>query len=48
VLVFTEVKIDGDQASVRYRYDVEKVRGTASLKRVDGHWVLKRSSVSEH
>jgi hypothetical protein len=48
VLVFTEIKVDGDQASVRYRYDVEKVRGSASLKRVDGHWVLKRSSVTEH
>lgn len=48
VLVFTEISVDGDQASVRYRYDVEKVRGASSLKKRDGHWVLIRSRVTEH
>lgn len=48
VLVFTEVKIEGDEASVRYRYDVEKVRGATALKRRDGHWVLTRSRLTEH
>jgi hypothetical protein len=48
VLVFTEVKIDGDEASVRYRYDVEKVRGSSSLKRRDGRWVLIRSRLTEY
>ena len=48
VLVFTEIKVEGDEASVRYRYDVEKVRGASSLKKRDGHWVLTRSRVTEH
>lgn len=48
VLVFTEITVDGDEASVRYRYDVEKVRGASALKKRDGHWVLTRSRVTEH
>ena len=48
VLVFTEIKVEGDEASVRYRYDVEKVRGSSTLKRREGHWVLTRSRVTEH
>lgn len=48
VLVFTEVTVDGDEASVRYRYDVEKIHGSASLRRRDGHWLLARSRVTEH
>ena len=47
-IVFTEIQVAGDDASVRYRYDVEKVRGSSTLKRRDGHWVLLRSRVSEH
>lgn len=47
-IVFTEIQVTGDEASVRYRYDVEKVRGASSLKRRDGQWVLIRSRVSEH
>ncbi|MGC4093550.1 MAG: hypothetical protein QM756_37760 [Polyangiaceae bacterium] len=47
-IAFTEVKITGDEASVRFRYDVEGVRGSASLKRRDKQWVLVRSRVSEH
>ncbi|HET9934683.1 MAG TPA: hypothetical protein VFQ35_28455 [Polyangiaceae bacterium] len=46
-IVFTEIQVGGDDASVRYRYDVEKVRGSSTLKRRDGHWVLVRSRVSE-
>jgi hypothetical protein len=48
VIVFTELKIAGDDASVRYRYDVEKVRGSSTLKRRDKQWVLVRSRVTEH
>lgn len=47
VLVFTEIKVDGDAANVRYRYDVENVRGTSAFKRRDGRWVLTRSRVTE-
>ncbi len=48
VIVFMEVKVEGDEANVRYRYDVEKVRGSSTLKHRDGHWVLTRSRVTEH
>ncbi len=48
LLLFTEIQVSGDEASVRYRYDVEKVRGASTLRKRDGHWVLSRSRVSEH
>lgn len=48
IIVFSELSIEGDEASVRYRYDVEKLRGSATLQRREGHWVLKRSRVTEH
>jgi hypothetical protein len=47
-VVITDVQIEGDEASVRYRYDVEKLRGSASFKRRDGRWGLTRSRVTEH
>jgi hypothetical protein len=46
-LVFTEVDVKKDTASVRYRYDVEGVRGACSLERRDGRWNLKKSRVAE-
>jgi hypothetical protein len=46
-LVFTEVDVKKDTASVRYRYDVEGVRGACTLERRDGHWNLKKSRVAE-
>jgi len=48
VLVFTEISVEGDEASVRYRYDVEKVRGSSSLRRKAHGWELSRSRVTEH
>jgi hypothetical protein len=48
VLVFTEIEIKGAEATVRYRYDVEGVRGTATLNKPYGHWVVKQSHVAEH
>jgi hypothetical protein len=47
VLVFTEVDVKKDSASVRYRYDVEGIRGACTLERRDGRWVLKKSRVTE-
>jgi hypothetical protein len=47
VLVFTEVDIKKDTASVRYRYDVEGIRGACTLERRDGRWILKKSRVTE-
>jgi len=46
VIVFTEISVAGENASVRYRYDVEGVRGSATLSKRDGRWVLARSRVT--
>jgi len=46
VIVFTEISVQGESASVRYRYDVEGVRGSATLSKRDGRWVLARSRVT--
>jgi hypothetical protein len=48
VLVFTEVKLSGKKASVRYRYDVEGLRASATLEKVEGRWTLKRSRLTEY
>jgi len=48
LIVFTEINVASNEASVRFRYDVEKVRGSASLERRDKQWVLVRSRVTEH
>jgi hypothetical protein len=47
VLVFTTVEVKGDSATVRYRYDIEGVRGSATLARRDGRWELVNSRVTE-
>ncbi len=47
LLVFTEVDVGKDSASVRYRYDVEGIRGACTLERRDGRWILKKSRVTE-
>jgi hypothetical protein len=46
-LAFMEVDVKKDTASVRYRYDVEGVRGACTLERRDGRWNLKKSRVAE-
>jgi hypothetical protein len=43
VLVLTEIDVQGDKASVRYRYDVEGVRATVTLSRTGHGWELKNS-----
>jgi hypothetical protein len=48
VLVFTEIEIKGTDATVSYRYDVEGVRGAATLNKPYGRWSLKQSRVAEH
>lgn len=48
VLVVTELDVQGDKATVRYRYDVEGVRGTASLSKTAHGWELKNSRLVEH
>jgi hypothetical protein len=48
VLVISEIEIKGDKATVRYRYDVEGVRGTVTLSKTPHGWELKNSRVVEH
>jgi len=48
VLVLTEIDVKGDKATVRYRYDVEGVRGTVTLAKTPHGWELKNSRLVEH
>lgn len=48
VLVITEVDVQGDKATVRYRYDIEGIRGTVTLARSAHGWDLKNSRLVEH
>jgi len=48
VLVITGIDIQGNDASVSYRYDVEGIRGTAYLKKTPHGWELTRSRIVEH
>jgi hypothetical protein len=47
VLVIMELSVQGDDASVRYRYDAEGIRGTVTLKRSAHGWELKNSRIVE-
>jgi hypothetical protein len=47
VLVFTEIDVKGKEATVRYRYDVEKMKGSAVLKKGPYGWELVRSRQTE-
>jgi hypothetical protein len=40
--------VQGDKATVRYRYDVEGIRATVTLARVAHGWELKNSRLVEH
>ena len=48
VLVFTEIEIKGAEANVRYKYNIEGVRGSATLNKPYGRWQIKQSRVAEH
>lgn len=48
VLVFTEIEIQGDKATVRYRYDIEGIRATVTLAKTPHGWELKNSRLVEH
>jgi hypothetical protein len=48
VLVFTSIEASAGEARVKYRYDVEGIRGSATLKKVEGRWQLINSRVSEY
>jgi len=48
VLVITEIDVQGERASVRYRYDIEGIRGNVSLTKKAHGWELKNSRLVEH
>ena len=48
VLVFTSIDADSKVARVKYRYDIEGVRGSATVKKLDGRWQLSNSRVTEY
>ena len=48
VLVVTEIDVQGDRATVRYRYDIESIRGNVSLAKTAHGWELKNSRLVEH
>ncbi len=48
VLVVTEIDVQGDKATVRYRYDIEGIRGNVTLARAGHGWELKNSRLVEH
>jgi hypothetical protein len=45
VLVFTKLERTGNQARVHYRFDVEGLKGRASLSLKDGRWELASNRV---
>jgi hypothetical protein len=47
VLVFTMIERSGEQARVHYRFDVEGIRGSATLSLKNGHWMLAANRVIE-
>jgi len=48
VLAFTKIEVEGKHATVQYRYDIEGVRGSATLDKKEHGWELTRSKVVEH
>jgi hypothetical protein len=48
VLVITEIDVQGDRATVRYRYDIESIRGNVTLAKAAHGWELKNSRLVEH
>jgi len=48
VLVFTEIDISGTEATFKYRYDIEGVRGTSYAVKGPAGWELKSSRVSAY
>lgn len=48
VLVITALELSGKTATIRYRYDVEGVRGTATLTKTPHGWELSNSRIVQH
>lgn len=48
VLVFQKIEISPTRGSFKYRYDVEGIRGTSTVKNQNGVWELKASRISKY
>lgn len=48
VMVFTNIDASSKEARVKYRYDIEGVRGSATVKKLEGRWQLINSRVTEY
>lgn len=46
VLVFTDIDMNKENGSLKYRYDIDGVRGTSYVIFANGRWELKSSRVS--
>lgn len=46
VLVFTNIDMNKENGSLKYRYDIDGVRGTSYVIFANGRWELKSSRVS--
>jgi hypothetical protein len=47
VLVFTKVEVGARKATIGFRYDIEGIRGTATLKKGEFGWELVKSRIVE-
>lgn len=48
VLVFQKIELSRARGSFRYRYDVEGIRGTSTVKKNGDIWELKASRISKY
>ncbi len=48
LLVFTQVDVTGKTATIKYRYDIEGIKGTAILEKGEFGWEIKNSRQVEH
>jgi hypothetical protein len=46
VLVFTDIEMTKENGAIKYRYDIDGVRGTSYVVFNNGRWELKSSRVS--
>ncbi len=48
VLIFQKIEVSSTRGSFKYRYDVEGVRGTSTVKKNGDVWELKASRISKY
>ena len=48
VLVFTRIDVGPTKGTIKYRYDIERMRGSCTVRKVEGRWELTRSRLTEY